>query len=576
MEYIILKIKKQILDLIAQAIEADFDLHKLEVVIPPDSAMGDLAVPCFYLSKLTRKSPNKVAEELAAKINPGGIIKAIKNVGPYLNFFINPMVLSKSVNSEIQKQKDNYGQLKMDHKKIMLEFSQPNTHKEFHIGHLRNAILGNSLVNLLRFSGYKVMAVNYIGDIGAHVAKCLWAYDKFYKDKKLLANKGKLLGKIYTESSQKIESNPDYKKEVDEILQKLEAGDSKAFGGSSKKWLALWKKTRKWSLDDFNNIYKILGIEFDHIFYESEVEKPGKKIVEELLQKGIAEKSEGAVIIDLEKYGLKKFLLLKSDGSSLYSTKELALAKLKFEKFKIDESIVVVDSRQSFYLQQFFKTMQIIGFKKKMIHIPYEFVTLKDGAMASRSGNVVLFEDFYDQVIDRARIETKKRHSDWPEKKIQEVARKIALSAIKFNMLKVGNNSIITFDIDEALSFEGFSGPYVQYTCSRISSVLKKAKFSGFTSIDYAKLNTDLEKEILLKLASFPEIVAESANNYDPSVLAKYLFDLSRLFSTFYQKYPIISSPKEIKEARLLLADSIRKVLVNGLSLLGIEPLDQM
>ena len=200
MEYIILKIKKQILDLIAQAIEADFDLHKLEVVIPPDSAMGDLAVPCFYLSKLTRKSPNKVAEELAAKINPGGIIKAIKNVGPYLNFFINPMVLSKSVNSEIQKQKDNYGQLKMDHKKIMLEFSQPNTHKEFHIGHLRNAILGNSLVNLLRFSGYKVMAVNYIGDIGAHVAKCLWAYDKFYKDKKLLANKGKLLGKIYTES----------------------------------------------------------------------------------------------------------------------------------------------------------------------------------------------------------------------------------------------------------------------------------------------------------------------------------------------------------------------------------------
>lgn len=568
MEYIILKIKKQIIDLISQVIEVDFDLHKLEVVVPPDSTMGDLAVPCFYLSKLTRQSPNQVAEDLAEKINPGGVIKEIKNVGPYLNFFIDPEILSKSVNTEIQKSKDSYGSAKKSPEKIMLEFSQPNTHKEFHVGHLRNAILGNSLVNLLRFSGHKVIAANYIGDIGAHVAKCLWAYDKFYQAKELPENKGKFLGQIYTESSQKIESNPEYKKEVDEVLQKLEAGD--------KKWTALWKKTRKWSLDDFDNIYKILGIKFDHFFYESEVEKPGKKMVAELLEKGIAQKSEGAVIIDLEKYNLKQFLLLKSDGSSLYSTKELALAKLKFEKFKIDESVVVVDSRQSFYLQQFFKTMEVIGFDKKMIHIPYEFVTLKNGAMASRKGNVVLFEDFYNQVIDRATIETKKRHEDWLDKKINEVARKIALSAIKFNMLKVGNNSIITFDIDEALSFDGFSGPYIQYTCSRISSILKKAKITTFSTIDYAKINSDLEKEILLQLASFPEVVIESAKNYDPSQVAKYLFDLSRLFSAFYQKMPIINSSKETKEARLVLVDSIRKVLVNGLDLLGIEPLDQM
>jgi len=568
MDYIILKIKKQIIDLIAQAIEVDFDLHKLEVVVPPDSMMGDLAVPCFYLSKITRQSPNQIAQELAEKINSGGVIKEIKNIGAYLNFFIDPEILGKSVNNEIQKNKDIYGGAKNSPKKIMLEFSQPNTHKEFHVGHLRNAILGNSLVNILRFSGHKVTAVNYIGDIGAHVAKCLWAYDKFYSPKELPENKGKFLGQVYTDGSQKIESNLEYKKEVDEVLQKLETGD--------KKWTALWKKTRKWSLDDFDRIYKILGVKFDHFFYESEVEKPGKKMVAELLEQGVAQKSEGAVIIDLEKYHLKQFLLLKSDGSSLYSTKELALAKLKFEKFKIDESIVVVDSRQSFYLQQFFKTMEVIGFDKKMIHIPYEFVTLKDGAMASRKGNVVLFEDFYNQVVDRATIETKNRHEDWPEKKINEVARKIALSAIKFNMLKVGNNSVITFDIDEALSFDGFSGPYIQYTCSRISSVLKKAKVTTFSTIDYSKLNSDLEKEILLQLASFPEVVAESAKNYDPSQVAKYLFDLAKLFSAFYQKSPIINSTKEIKEARLILVDSIRKVLINGLDLLGIEPLDQM
>lgn len=271
MDYIILKIKKQIIDLIAQAIEVDFDLHKLEVVVPPDSMMGDLAVPCFYLSKITRQSPNQIAQELAEKINSGGVIKEIKNIGAYLNFFIDPEILGKSVNNEIQKNKDIYGGAKNSPKKIMLEFSQPNTHKEFHVGHLRNAILGNSLVNILRFSGHKVTAVNYIGDIGAHVAKCLWAYDKFYSAKELPENKGKFLGQVYTDGSQKIESNLEYKKEVDEVLQKLETGD--------KKWTALWKKTRKWSLDDFDRIYKILGVKFDHFFYESEVEKPGKKIV---------------------------------------------------------------------------------------------------------------------------------------------------------------------------------------------------------------------------------------------------------------------------------------------------------
>ena len=576
MDYTIFKIKKQILDLIAQAIGQDLDLAKLEITVPPDSQMGDLAVPCFYLSKLTRQAPNKIAEELAAKINPGGLIKAIKNIGPYLNFFINPSVLAKNVVKEIQKQKNSYGALKLSREKIMLEYSQPNTHKEFHIGHLRNAVLGASLVNLLRFAGYKVSPVNYIGDVGAHVAKCLWAYDKFYKQESLPQDKGKFLGQIYAEAARKIEANPAYKKEVDEVLQKLESGDPKAFSGASKTWLALWKKTREWSLDSFDDIYKSLCIKFDQVFYESEVEKPGKKIVEELLAKGIAQKSEGAVIIDLEKYGLKKLLLLKSDGSSLYSTKELALAKLKFEKFKIDKSLVVVDSRQSFYFQQFFKTLEVIGFKKPTLHIPYEFVTLKSGAMASRIGNVVLFQDFYQQIINKAKMETSKRHEDWPAKKISRVAEQIALSAMKFNMLKVSNNSVIIFDIDEALSFEGFSGPYIQYTCSRINSVLKKAGFSVSADVNQVKLNSDLEKELLLKLASWPEIVEAAAQSYEPSEIAKYLFELSRLFSTFYQQVPILSSPTGLKEARLALIDSIRKVLINGLAILGLEPLDQM
>jgi len=424
------------------------------------------------------------------------------------------------------------------------------------------------LVNLWRYAGHQVIATNYVGDIGSHVAKCLWALEKFHQDEQYPENKGKYLGKIYTEAVNEIDANPEFKKEADEVLQKLEHGD--------KKWLALWKETRQWSLDEFDRIYKILDIKFDKVYSISKMEKPGKKIVEELLQKGIAEKSEGATVINLEKYNLKYFLLLKSDGSSLYATSDLALAQAKFKKYNLDESIVLVDTRQSFYFEQLFQTLKVMGFDKPMVHVPYEFVTLKEGAMSSRAGNVVLFDDFFVQVKSQAMQETKKRHDDWSEKKTEETAEKIALSAIKFQMLKTGNNNVIVFDIDEALSFDGTSGPYLQYTVSRINSILNKEKPGVFKEINYNKLNTDLEKEMISKLASFPESVAIATSDFQPSHLTQYLFELAKLFSSFYQSIPILSSEAEVKNARLALIVAVRQVLTNGLTLLGIETLDQM
>ncbi|MBI5765879.1 arginine--tRNA ligase, partial [Candidatus Falkowbacteria bacterium] len=254
----------------------------------------------------------------------------------------------------------------------------------------------------------------------------------------------------------------------------------------------------------------------------------------------------------------------------------LALTELKFKKYKIDKSVVVTDSRQSFYFQQLFKTLKVMGFDKQMVHITYEFVTLKEGAMSSRAGNVILFEDFYEQVLRRAKEETKKRHKDWSDKKIKATAEKIALAAIKFNMLKIGNNNVIVFDIEEALSFDGFSGPYLQYTCSRISSVMKKAGRAGIAEINYAKLNSDIEKELMLKLAEFPPAVQEAVKTYQPSEVAKYLFDLARLFSNFYQKLPILNSEEATRKARLVLVGAVEQVLNNGLELLGIEPLREM
>lgn len=568
MEYLIDKLKKELLEAVKTAAGVNIDFEQLEISAPPDPELGDLAVPCFYLTKLLRISPNQVALELKDKIRKPSFVKSIQNVGPYLNFFLDDKILAEKVIKEIEKKGDKYGSGKKQAGTVMLEYSGPNTHKEFHVGHIRNNVLGASLVNLLRFSGRKLIAVNYIGDIGAHVAKCLWAYDKFHKKDELPENKGKYLGQIYTEAVKKIEANSLLAEEVSEVQKKLETGD--------KYWTKLWKQTRQWSLTEFNELYKTIGVKFDHIFYESEVEKPGKKIVEELLAKGIAEKSEGAVIIDLEKYNLKQFLLLKSDGSSLYSTKELALAKLKFEKFKIDESYMVIDSRQSFYLKQFFKTLEVMGFDKKLVHIPYEFLTLKDGAMSSRKGNIVSFEDFFEQAVGIIVEDMKERHQDWAPEEIKNIARKIALAAIKFYMLRVSNNSVITFDFEEARSYDGFTGPYLQYTVSRINSILNKESVKNLAEIDFSKLDHPKEKELLLLAMQFPEIIRNSVELLEPSQLAKYLFDLAKSFSSYYQEVPILNSEVEYKKSRLALIQAVRQTLVNGLGILGIEVLDRM
>ena len=549
-----------------KALGADIDAKNIEIATPPEKEMGDFAVPCFYFAKLTRLSPNRIAEDLKGKIRPSGLIKKIDNAGPYLNFTVNAKNFGQKVLKEVNKKGEKFGSHKSDKERVMIEYSGPNTHKEFHIGHVRNVALGVSLVNLYKFGGKYVIPVNYIGDIGSHVAKCLWCLGKFHKKEDLPENKGKYLGAIYSEAVNKIEANEEFKKEAEEVQRKLEAGD--------KHLTALWKKTRKWSLDELNEIYKTLGVKFEHTFFESEVEKPGKKLVEELKEKGLAVQSEGATIINLEKYDLKNLLLLKSDGSSLYSTKDLALAKLKFEKYKIDKSFYVVDNRQSFYFQQIFKTLEVMGFDKPMAHISYEFLTLKEGVMSSRSGNVIPFEDFLEQVIDMAKSETKKRHEDWDEAKVYEACKKIALSAIKFNMIKVGNNSVIVFDAKEAISFDGFTGPYLQYTVSRINSILRKE--NAKEKIDFSKLDSISEKELMVKMSEFPEVIDSCMIDNQLSALAKYLFDLAKLFSNYYQNVPILTSEDEIKKARLFLISGIRQVLVNGLTLLGIEELEQM
>jgi len=344
----------------------------------------------------------------------------------------------------------------------------------------------------------------------------------------------------------------------------------------------LWKKTKEWSMKDFYRIYNELGINFDVFFFESQVEKPGKKIVLDMLKKGIAEKSEGAVIINLEKYGLKVFLLLKSDGTSLYSTKDLALAKKKFDDYKIDKSIYVIGSEQRFYLRQLFKTFEIIGFKqaKKCYHLSYELVMLKEGKMSSRLGNIVLYSDLSKKIFEKASKEVEKRHKQWPEKDKKKATKQVSLAAMKFSMLNQDNNKTIVFDINKSLDFEGETGPYIQYAHARICSILRKFGKSidkGFIDkTDLSLLKEKEEKEIIKLLGKFPDVVENAASSYKPSLISRYLLDLSQGFNEFYHIHQILKEKQELRNARILLIDSVRQVLKNGLNLLGIEAPERM
>ena len=540
---------------------------EINLEIPPSKDLGDFSFPCFTLAKDLKKSPIEIALDISKKITKNDFIERVEVKGPYLNFFINKDKLIELTLKKILKEKDKFGSASRKKDKVMIEFSQPNTHKEFHIGHLRNVALGDSLVRIYRFNGYKTIAANYIGDIGNHVAKCLWLYLKKYKGKEPKEKRGAWLGDLYTESTKLVDDNEVLKEEVQTLQKRLEEGD--------KKLVALWKKTRKWSLDEFNEIYKKLNINFDVVFYESEEEKPGKILVKSLLKRSIVELNEGAILINLEKYKLGVFLLLKRDGSSLYSTKDLALANTKFKRYKIDKSIYVVADEQKTYFQQLFKTLEIIGFKqaKNCYHLPYSLVMLESGKMSSREGNIIKFNDIYRDVLDYAMNETKKRHKDWNKLKQEKISNQIALSALKFSMIAQDNDKVIIFNKERALSFEGNSGPYVQYTYARSNSILKKVK-----SFKIKTKNTPTEEEFQLikKMADFPEITQQSFKNYQPHIIANYCLELAQLLTEFYHKCKVIQEDKNLMNFRLTLIKSYQQVIKNATGLLGIELPDKM
>lgn len=549
---------------IIEVLKKETGLKEINLEIPPSSDLGDFAFPCFVLSKEKKKSPILIAQELANSIKKPNFISEIKSNGPYLNFFLDQKKFSEKLINSILLKKEEYGK---DNKKdiVMIEFSQANTHKAFHVGHIRGTSLGESISRIMEFSGNKVYRANYQGDTGMHVAKWIWCYKKYHSKEKI-NNDERWIASIYVESVKKLAEHPDLQIEVDEINRRLEEGKDKIL-------INLWKKTRKLSLDSFEKIYRELNTKFDYYFFESEVEKRGRTISKQLVKEKIAEISDGATIINLEKYGLSVWVLLRKDGTVLYSSKDLALAEKKFKKIKINKSIYVVGAAQRLHIYQLFKTLELMNFKyaNNCHYVPVSEVRLPTGKMSSRTGENILYSEFLKEIIDYTKKEILKREK-LNKSELEKRALAISIAAIKYSMLKQGTNNTIVFDKKEALNFEGNTGPYLLYSYARSRSILNKSK-KRKSKISTISLSSN-ELSLIKELSKFPEVVKNSYNNLSPSIIANYAHELSQKFNEFYHANKVIGSKEE--SFRLALVEAFSIVLKNSLSLLGINVIEKM
>jgi len=527
----------------------------------------------------------QIALEIADRIGiPTGFshVEAIKG---YLNLYYLTTAFTNRVISTVLAEGRDYGRGKPQAERVMVEYAQPNTHHSFHMGHFRNAILGEALSRIVEFAGFPTIRASYPGDIGLGVITIVWAYQKFYRGQEPqgVHERGQWLLKLYVEATRLLEpkdnENPEeralreaYDAERRELYLKWDAGDPEV--------CALWRMTREWSLKELREILEMLDIHIDVWFFESEVDEPAKVIVDELIKLGIAddERPEGPVIVRIdEKLGLKKEkyrtnVILRSDGTTLYLTKDLALAKEKFEKYGVDRSIYVIDVRQSLYLQQTFKILELWGFKQaeKCYHLGYGFVSLPEGAMSARRGRLALFKDVYDEALRRVLLEIEQKNPDLAVEQRKQVASQIGLGALVYAVLSVDNNKDIVFDIESALTFDGRTGPYIQNAHVRASSILRKA--GGMAeAAPYADELTNHEIQLVELIARFPEIVRQAAIEYRPLLLANYAYDLADAFHSFYHAVPVLQAETEpVRRARLALVAATRQTLANALRLLDI------
>ncbi len=557
-----------------EKIASSLGLAEADFSYPPDSRLGQLSLAAFASAKANGQNPAELSQAWAEKLNNDpslqGLLKQAQAAGPYLNISFDPAWLASATFKLINCHRRRYGtsQEGCGHR-VLVEYSNANTHKEYHVGHLRNLSYGDAVSRLLKASGHEVIPVSYINDFGIHTAKTLWYWQKEGDKSSSQESAGYQLGQCYAAASRLLEEKPEYKAEVGSIMAEIESRRGANY--------RLWQKTRRWSLDYFSSIYSEFGVRFRHTFYENNLLQAGLDIARRLEDQGRLRRSDGALIADLEAEGLGVLPIIRSDGTALYPVADLALAEAKFRRYRPDQSIVVVDVRQSLYFKQLFRLLGLSGFKQEMTHLAYDFVTLPEGMMSSRSGRIITYEDLKQRLMERLAAETRSRHENWTEGRVSQVAFELAISAIKFEMLKVSADKTITFNINEALKFDGFTACYLQYSYARLKSVMRKAGLDlSLKRPDFKRLAERREQELLFKLARYPEIVRLAGRRYNPSELAKYLFELCQLVNDYYQEINILKSEPALRRARLVLVKSVAACLKNGFRLLGLRPLEEI
>ena len=555
-------------------------LEEIEKLLetPPDKSLGDFALPCFKLSALLKKAPQEIASELQQKLALPESFEKASAVGNYLNFFLKQQTLVQEVLGKVLKEGEKFGAVKAGKgKKVMVEFISPNTNKPLHIGHLRNAFLGDCFARLFQAQGFKAIRANLINDRGVHICKSMLAFEKWGKGltpKKAGKKPDHFVGDYYVLFSQKAAQNPGLEEEALEMINKWEKGN--------KQVLKVWKIMNDWAVQGMRETWESVGIGFDKLYFESKIYKQGREIVLKGLKKGIFEKNDdGAVIVKLEPYNLPDKVLLRADGTSIYITQDIYLAKKKFQDFKgLQESLYVVASEQDLHFKQLFKVLEMLNFPfaEKCRHVSYGMVNLPEGKMKSREGKVVDADDLISELEALVQIELVKRHPEISEKELLKRRKAITSAALRFHLLKIEAQKDFVFNPAESLSFEGETGPYLLYTYARAKSILRKAPKNLLAGkVDFSMLLKESEKEIASMLSQYPAILQQSLKNYSPHVLCHYLLKLASAFNTYYHETPVIKAETEgNSKARLALVKAVSTVLKNSLQVLGIQVLEQM
>ena len=549
------------------------DLTLEEIValieVPPNKEMGDFAFPCFKLAKVFRKAPNMIAADLAENIEAKGAISKVMPLGGYVNFFVNKSQLAKTVINDVLTKKEKYGHTDLGQDKaVVIDFSSPNIAKPFHIGHIRTTVIGNALYKIYDSQGYNVVRVNHLGDYGTQFGKLIVAFKLWGNKEAVEANPIPELLKLYIQFHDEAERHPEMEDEARAWFTKLENGDKEA--------KELWQWFRDESLKEFARVYDLLDIEFDSYAGESFYSDKMGVVIDQLKEKGLLVQSQGTNVVDLEQYNMPPALITKNDGSTLYMTRDLAAAIYRKNTYDFDKCIYVVGSQQSLHFQQLFKVLELMGYEwsKDLIHVPFGMVALEEGTMSTRKGRVVFLEDVLKQAIEKTKETMLTKNPN--ALNVDEIAKQVGVGAVVFQELSNSRIKDYTFSWSRTLSFEGETGPYVQYTHARCCAVLRKAEEEVTTDINYELLNDVDSAEVLKVIASFNKTILNAMRKNEPHIITRFVLDLAQAFNKFYHDNSILVEDAELRKARLALVCATRQALENGLKLLGMQAPERM